>query len=109
MPQTQLSGPRVNDGIPMPVTVMTYLIKEDAWIIGAVDGGFLKMVKLRVTGSASFDWMSTKYDSNYNDSCLDGFSESCFVGRNTTENQYPVILVAEPEGKAQPYSIMIIV
>ena len=98
IPQTQLSGPRVNDGIPIPAEVVAYLYEEEAWIVGAEDHGFLKMVKLRVTGSTSFDWIDTKFDSNYNNSCLNAFSESCFVGKNASKNQYPVLLVAEPEG-----------
>ena len=56
------------------------------------------MVRLRVTGPTSFDWISTKYDINYNASCLTTFSESCYVGGNAGKVSYLVRLVAEPEG-----------
>ena len=82
----------------MPAAVGAYLSEEDEWIVGVVDGPFLKMVRLRVTGSTSFEWISTKYDIDYDDTCLTSFSERCFVGNNATENSYLVQLVAEPEG-----------
>ena len=40
------------------------------------------MVKLKVTGENSYDWMETKYnkDGVYDKSkCADSFSEECFV------------------------------
>ena len=82
----------------MPATLGTYLPNDDDWIIGVVDGPFLKMVRLRVTGPTSFDWISTKYDINYNVTCLTAFSESCYVGGNAGKVSYLVRLVAEPEG-----------
>ena len=82
----------------MPATFGTYLYKEDEWIVGVVDGPFLKMVRFQVTGPTSFDWISTKYDINYNASCLTTFSESCYVGGNAGKVSYLVQLVAEPEG-----------
>ena len=82
----------------MPATLGTYLPNDDDWIIGVVDGPFLKMVRLRVTGPTSFNWISTKYDINYNETCLTSFSESCYVGVNAGRFSYLVQLVAEPEG-----------
>ena len=91
-------GRAINYGIPLPTTVGTYLPNEDEWIVGLVDGPFLKMVRLRVTGPTSFDWISTKYDIDYNATCLSSFSESCYVGGNAGKVSYLVRLVAEPAG-----------
>ena len=45
----------------------------------------MKMIKLRVTGANTFDWIATKYnhEGNYKDCCVAAFSESCFVGTNS--------------------------
>ena len=98
-PETMFYGRAINDDIPIPATVGAYVPDKDEWIIGVVDGPFLKMVRVRVTGSTSFDWIATKYDINYNRSCLISFSKSCFVGNSAREKQYLVKLVAEPEGE----------
>ena len=54
------------------------------------------MVKLRVTGPTTFDWIRSKYrpDGSYPESCLTSFSASCFVGTDTNEDSYQIILVA---------------
>ena len=96
--ETSFHGPAINHGIPMPASVSKYLSQEDEWIVGVVDRPFLKMVRLRVTGSTRFEWISAKYDINYNASCLTSFSEKCFVGNNATKNSYLIQLVAEPDG-----------
>ena len=57
-------------------------VHGNEWIVSVVDGGYLKMVKLKVTGENSYDWMETKYnkDGEYDKSkCADSFSEECFV------------------------------
>ena len=92
-------GRAINDDIPIPATLAAYVPDKSEWIIGVVDGPFLKMVRVNVTGSTSFDWIATKYDINYNKTCLISFSESCFVGNSAREKQYLVKLVAEPEGE----------
>ena len=99
-PETMFYGRAINDDIPIPATLGAYVPDKDEWIIGVVDGPFLKMVRVSVTGPTSFDWIATKYDINYNKVCLSSFSESCFVGKSAKEKQYLVQLVAEPEGKS---------
>ena len=101
MPETMLSGPWINEGTPIPATIAFKLPREDAWIVGANEGGYLKMVKLKVTGSKTFEWIATKHnrDGNYDESCLAEFSESCFVGTDSNEDQYKVELVASDQGK----------
>ena len=91
-----IGGPWINFGTPIPATIAFYVDGEDSWIVGAVDGAYLKMVKLRVTGPNTFNWISAKYswDGSYPKSCLSSFSESCFVGTNTNAQNYQVQLVA---------------
>ena len=101
LPETMLSGPWINDGTPIPATIAFKLPLEDAWIVGVNEGGYLRMVKLKVTGSNSFKWIATKHNrvGNYDESCLTAFSESCFVGTDSNEDQYKVQLVASDQGK----------
>ena len=57
-------------------------VHGNEWIVSVVDGGYLKMVKLKVTGEKSYDWIETKYnkEGEYDKSkCEDSFSEECFV------------------------------
>ena len=97
IPETLLAGPSINSGNPVPATISFQVPNEDAWIVGVHDDTYLKMVKLRVTGANSYDWISTKSlsDGSYPDSCLTSFTESCFKGDDGSENFYEVKLVAE--------------
>ena len=101
LPQTKLSGANINGGIPIPATIAFKLANDDEWIVGVLDGGYLKMVKLKVTGPNSYDWMATKYTNLYDESCPTAFSESCFTGYDAFngETYYTVELVASNEGK----------
>ena len=93
-------GPSINQGTPVPATIALQL-ENDVWIVGVKDGGYLKMVKLRVTGHNSFIWIKTKYapDGSYDNSCLTSFQESCFAGTDTDEGKYTVDLAAINQGK----------
>ena len=51
------------------------------------------MVKLRVTGANSFNWMGSKYQVG--GSCETSFSEACFNGTDVQEDKYQVQLVAQ--------------
>ena len=95
LPQTQFTGPSITGG-PVPATIALPLLEENEWIV-AVRNNQLKMVKLRVTGANSYEWIATKYaeTSQYHASCLESFSESCFAGNTNGENSYIVKLVAE--------------
>ena len=98
MPQTLIGGPWINHGTPLPATIAFDIVEEDAWIVGLIEKGTLKMVKLRLTGPKSYDWISAKYRNpeTYPQSCasMSSFSESCFIGENTSETNYQVQLVA---------------
>ena len=100
MPQTQFTGPNIGRG-PRPATIALAL-SDNQWIVGVVDGNFMKMVKLRVTAPNSYDWIATKFIriGTYNSSCETEFSESCFTGIDGRDGecQYTVDLVAEVDG-----------
>ena len=82
LPQTKLS---ISGGRPVPATIAFKLANVDEWIVGVLDGRYLKMVKLKVTGENSYNHIETKYnqDGMYDESqCVSSFSESCFVHRS---------------------------
>ena len=75
---------------------IAYHLTGDEWIVGIKNGYHLKMVHLKVTGTNSYEWISTKYELvNKIQSCLTSFSQSCFVGTKGTEDSYLIDLVAE--------------
>ena len=100
LPQTQFTGPNIGRG-PRPATIALAL-SDNQWIVGVVDGNFMKMVKLRVTAPNSYDWIATKFIriGTYNSSCETEFSESCFAGIDGRDGEchYTVDLVAEVDG-----------
>ena len=58
------------------------------------------MVKIRITGPNTFDWIMSMYKENgIGHECLDNFTESCFAGTSTTADKYVVQLVAEKQWK----------
>ena len=55
------------------------------------------MVKIRVTGKTTFDWLEAKAYRGYPNSCAiqSTFSEDCFEkGTNVERNKYDVVLAA---------------
>ena len=88
-----IGGPLVNSGTPIQARFAFYLADEDTWIVGVKEEGDLKMVKLKVTGTNTFNWISSKQKQA--GSCLTSFSESCFDGNDVDEDKYQVQLVAE--------------
>ena len=94
MAEILIGGPWVNNGIPLRATIAHHLETEDAWIVGTHDKIYLKMVKLRLTGANTFDWIRSKYqqDGSYNESCLTSFIESCFEGIDVPEDRYEILI-----------------
>jgi len=104
--QTQMRGGAVNFGSPISADIAFKVPNSNTWIIGANDGGHLKMVKILVTGANTYDWIESKY-TNYlekNPSCdLKSFKISCWNDANKMScnsinecrNAYQVKLVAE--------------
>ena len=74
---------------------IAYHIGENVFIIAVLHGRpFLKMVKARVTGEATFQWMDAKYDSieTADPKCKTDstFYEGCFKGSSVSQVQYNV-------------------
>ena len=85
LPQTKFIGAAdVNDGVDISATIALKLPNKNEWIIGIKEAGYLKLVKLRVIGPTSFEWLSTKSidyeDSSYDSSCHQ--SPSTFTDSN---------------------------
>ena len=93
---TKLSGKWINRGNPIPSTI-AYHVEGNVFIIAAVEGAYLKMMKIEVTGVTTFNWMDAKYHVvSATSSCREQetFSESCFHGSSVSQEQYDVQLVA---------------
>ena len=57
---------------------------------------YLKMVKIRVTGTRRYEWIDAKYDTNYSAECGDqsSFTLECFKGTSVPQSKYNVELIA---------------
>ena len=83
---------------------IVFHLSQDQWIVGVINGGSMKMIKLNIVGSNTFDWIETKYnrDGNYSQAflklCVETFSESCFVGVSTNEDYYKLEIATELQG-----------
>jgi len=91
---TTMGGPWLNNGVPIPVTLVLNL-GSNSWIVGVVDGSLVKMVKIEITGTNTFEWKETRYTSDKS-TCSNAitFSEECFSNAyNPDGNNYPVTLV----------------
>ena len=96
--KTKLSGDWINNGFPLPATI-AYPLGENIFIIGRELSGYLKMVKIRVTGERTFVWMDAKYEkvpSTYSFYCRSQqtFSKYCFEGTSVGSTKYSVELAA---------------
>ena len=93
--KTRLEGKWVNS-----VASLAFPSGENIFIVASVSGNFLKMVKIRVTGETTFDWIEAKYQKGiYPTNCKtqETFTEECFVGTSVEEPFYSVVLVAKPQ------------
>jgi len=93
---TSIIGDHVNYGDPVPATI-SFSLGDNVWIIGGMDNGLIKMVKIEITNVNTFNWIGSAYTDS--GSCMDqsGFSESCFtdgVDRSASVGGYDVSLVA---------------
>ena len=95
--ETRLVGSWVsgapNIAYPLPET--------NVFILGKPDPNFVKMVKIRVTGEKTFDWLEARVIEKYPDECgkQSTFHEGCFLqGNSVNQNQYDVKLVAKIRG-----------
>ena len=82
---TQLWGPGINSGSPLPVT-LTLDLGDNTWILGLVDGAVLKMVAMIIRGArpipknSNYKWIETKYLYPYPAYCAVQvtFSKACY-------------------------------
>jgi len=112
--QTQMRGEAINFGRPISADMAFKVPDDNAWIIGANDGGHLKMVKIAINDENTYDWIAAKY-TNYlekNPSCnLKSFKISCWNDANDIScnsirhcrNTYGVKLVAKKEKPVSTY------
>ena len=90
---TKLTGVWINNGIPVSATI-AHPLGENIFIIAAFTESHLKMVKIRVTGETSFEWIDAKYtkleqdEPGFPTECLSQstFYEDCFQGNNVIED-----------------------
>ena len=73
---------------------IAYHIEDNFYIIAVLHGPFIKMVKARVTGEATSQWIDAKYDriENADPKCKTDstFYEGCFKGRSVSQEEYNV-------------------
>ena len=92
--KTKLSGLYIRN--PLEATI-AHQISPNIFIVAAVDGPYLKMIKIHVTGITTFEWMEAKYMTPSSDSkCRhqQSFSIDCFDGPAMSASHYNVLLLA---------------
>jgi len=95
-PDTTFGGPWINFGTPLPVTLKLHQ-EGDEWMLGLVEGPYLKLVKIRITGETTHEWIATRYDNTYDRACAVQvtFTLECFKGTDPAKDAYPVSLKAK--------------
>lgn len=99
VPQTRMGGEAINSGTPIPATLADKVPNEDAWIVGAYEHGYMKMVKIQVTGANTYNLIASKYRYNngndpYAAISLLEFKHRYFHGEDQLTPAYQVQLVA---------------
>ena len=95
--KSKLTGIHVNENFPI-AAIIAYHVKGNIYIVAAMDDSYLKMVKIRITGETTFDWLAAKYNRPlYSSMCTKQitFSEDCFNGTSMPKRSYNVELLAE--------------
>jgi len=81
---------------------------DNIFIVACDDGWHLKMVKIRVTGETTFDWMEARYgwEEKIPTKCTaqETFTADCFVGESVAQKNYNVLLVAKQVSKWSDWS-----
>ena len=65
-----MTGVSVNNGVPIPATLV-YKLGSNEFLVGAVDDGYLKMDKIKVTGAKTYQWLATRYKKPFDAACAD--------------------------------------
>ena len=81
---------------------IAFPLGDNLFIVASASAREVKMVKIRVTGESTFDWIEAKYHkdrANYPAKCKEQatFSEDCFDGTLVEQINYDVDLVAIPQ------------
>ena len=95
MPKTSLTGAEVNGS--MMTVMLTLDLGNNVWLLGVVDNGILKMVKIRITGPTTSIWLDTRVDAEYDSSCAfqPTFLEACFTAADRLgRDAFPVASAA---------------
>ena len=83
------------DGAP---NIVYPLAEKNEFILGLTnnEAKMLEMVKIRVTGETTFNWLEAKYNESYPEECgkQSTFDEGCFEGESVRQHIYDVDLVA---------------
>ena len=83
------------DGAP---NIVYPLAENNVFILGvtSIEEQMLKMVKIRVTGETTFNWLEARYKEEYPEECgkQSTFNEGCFQGLTVGQDKYDVDLVA---------------
>jgi len=79
----EFAGSWINHGTPMPVTLKRHL-GGDHWMLGLVEAPYLKIVKVKITGEQTFEYVATRYDPHYDAVCAAQatFTATCFHSKS---------------------------
>ena len=88
--------------------IVYQLEEKNVFILGIAYIPGLKMVKIRVTGITTFDWLEARYIMPYPEECgkQSTFHEGCFRGELVTQFNFDVDLfaiVVESKGITRGY------
>ena len=91
-------GPQVNNGNPKSPDI-EYSLPGNIFILGAFDGVYLKMIKIRVLGEATYEYINGKYFDILIEPTLctkqETFTEECFHGTSVPNSiDYNLVLNA---------------
>ena len=101
---TQFDCHAVSPPCPKLATSALYL-GDNIWILALKDKTYLKMVKIKVTGEETYQWIEAMYnrEGDYDPACDTNFQESCYVhmpkepdwDKPKKDESYKIILSAD--------------
>ena len=103
-----LKGLWIQPSVPPNISYAT--LEKNTFIVaevGQLTPYGLRMVKIRVTGETTFDWIDAKYKGNPVTTCQAQatFTEKCFEGLSREQDYYDLSLSAIENGNNVLYSI----
>ena len=97
--KTKLKGSSIPNNPPANISYATE--EKNTFIVVLVEENRLKMVRIRVTGETTFDWIDAKYKDGPSANCKveETFNEECYIGQAVLyQNHYDVELSAIIKG-----------